>query len=129
MVETLKTDAKTAPKICIRPGCGNPLGRLNRSSRCSKHFHWQRPRKDLSAGNGHATARSNGTGGHLETPVDGIGSKPVSRGAKAESETKSLEVISDLADGFIEERLDRLILSFPIADKAKIATAWLKGEL
>ena len=30
---------------------------------------------------------------------------------------------------FLEDRLDRLILGFPVTEKAKIATLWLSGKL
>jgi hypothetical protein len=42
---------------------------------------------------------------------------------------KSGETATDISRAFIEDRVNRLLLSFSAAEKAKIAAAWLRGEI
>lgn|GEM_PF-3696726 len=92
-------------RICKRPGCTTELGMKNKSGKCSKHFHWNETAKARpSSGNGHAPARGSGANGHAPT----AGDRP-----------------RDL----IASRLDRVFASMTIADKEKIAAAWLRGEI
>jgi hypothetical protein len=125
METTPANGVAVTPRICIRPGCASELGRLNRSGRCSKHFHWQEPGKVLSAGNGHGSARSNGTNGHARAAVEGVEPKATNSTGAAKIDAPSL----DPAGGFLEARLDRLLLNLPAADKSRIAQQWLRGEI
>jgi hypothetical protein len=111
VTKTAELDATGAPKICKRPGCTTELSPTNKSGKCAKHFHWsETPKVRSSAGNGHAAAGLNGANGHA---------KP------AGSET----VIRDLPLDLVESRLARLFASMTIAEKTKIAQAFLSGEI
>jgi len=118
-----ETHAPVATRICKRPGCTTELGPKNESGLCGPHFHWKGTGKPRSNGsNGHAAAGSNGTNGHARTAPNDVGPKATdgSNGVHAQ-----LEVIPDLA----ADRVDRLISSLPIADKTRLAFAWLTGAI
>jgi hypothetical protein len=107
-VTTEKTNGSAgAKRICRKPGCGTPLGPTNRSGNCSAHCHYGKTKPGRSAGDCHTITRSNGNAVESDVAV----------------------AIPELAGDFREDRLDRLILGFPLADKAKIATLWLRGAL
>ena len=104
---TSQTRAPAATRICERPGCTTELGALNRSGRCAAHFHWKGTEKrSSSAGNGH--------------PAAGNGIEPKATNG-SNGVHVPLEVIPDLA----ADRVDQLILSLPVADKTRLALAWL----
>jgi hypothetical protein len=127
-----ETHAAIAPKICARPGCTTELGPFNKSGKCASHFHWREPapaKERSTAGNGHAAARSNGSNGHAVTTGDAVAPKATNGSNGANGRRKSIEATPDLAGAFVEDRVDRLILSLPAVDKVKIATAWLQGKL
>ena len=130
---TPETDTNSAPKICIRPGCTTPLGPKNKSGKCATHFHWKAPGERTSiSGNGHATAASigdqkagngagNGANGHaIEATHDAPAPKNGSNGAR-----KNAAVLPDLA----ADRVDQLLATLTAGDKARLALAWLRGEL
>jgi hypothetical protein len=125
-----ETQPTVAPKVCNRPGCTTAIGPRCMSGLCSKHFHWKEPGKRRSiAGNRHVTAGSAGVKGHARTAPDVIARKATNGSNGDHVGVKSSETASDLSRGFIEDRVNRLLLSFSAADKAKIATAWLRGEI
>jgi hypothetical protein len=110
MPELRENAPETAPKkICARPGCTVELSSSNTCGRCRAHVRCT-PSDDAhahAAGNGageKANSKSNGTNGH--TPKNGNGHA-----------------------GFLEDRLDKLILSFPVSDKVKIVDCWIRGQL
>jgi hypothetical protein len=124
---TAETHATIAARICRKPGCTTPLGPKNQSGLCSPHFHWSDPAKrSSSTGNGHAAAGSNG---HAGTDRDSVAPKATSGSRLDVDALRSAVGSRDLTGEFIEDRLDRLILSFPVTEKAKIATAWLQGKI
>jgi hypothetical protein len=111
-------------RICKKPGCTTPLASTNRSGRCSSHFHWKGTTHG-NTGKAHGSARSNGTNGHGLTLPDEV---RLRIGDECNKTERSIEArVPDFAGEFVEARLNQLILSLSIADKAKIATAWLKG--
>jgi len=104
--QTTSTHPPAATRICEHPNCSTELGALNRSGRCAAHFHWKGTEKrSSSSSNGHAAASSSGTNGH----------------ARATCTAKRIETLPDLA----ADRVDQLILSLPVADKTRLAIAWL----
>ena len=126
-MKTPETDTNIAPKMCAKPGCTIELGPKNRSGKCAAHFHWTAPgERTSSSGNGHAVASSsahaaaNGSArktngnGHAASPANGNG---------------AAAVLPELASDFLEERLDRLLLNLPAADKSRICQQWLRGTL
>jgi hypothetical protein len=118
-----ETQAPTAPRICERPGCGRTLSAENKIGRCRRHVRWNAASSDsASPGARHASAGSNGTNGHPPEPASANGSAPV-------NEARSVEISAPLPRVIREDRVDRLLLSLPLADKTRIATAWLAGEL
>jgi hypothetical protein len=121
MPEPRENSTETAPKMCRRPGCDRKLGSGNTIGLCARHVRWTAPAERTSSAaektNGHAHAPGNGvtakpTNGHATTPAPKNGN-----GAAA------------VAEDFLEERLDKLILSFPVSDKAKIVNSWIKGAI
>ena len=122
-MKTPETDANIAPKICKRPGCETQLSSRNRVGLCPRHVRWTgTSEQPPNAGNGHAAAAANGSGpkanGHaLKAPHEASPPANGTNGAAA--------VLPELA----LDRVDHLIASIPAADKARLAFAWLKGEL
>jgi hypothetical protein len=128
--KTLQTSAVIAVKMCERPGCSAELGPLNRSGRCARHFHWKQPGKQRPiAGNGHMTAGAAVVKGYARKAPDVIARKATDESNGDHVGVKGSETASDLSRGFTEDRVNRLLLSFSAADKAKIAAAWLRGEI
>jgi hypothetical protein len=122
--------AAVATKMCSRPGCTTELGPKNKSGRCSSHFHYGEAGKNQakSAGNGHAAASSAGANGTHTGPLI-VAPRAASGSEGANGRSERVETVPDRAGDFREDRLDKLILSLPFADKAKIAAAWLRGSL
>jgi hypothetical protein len=109
MPELRENSTETAPKLCKRPGCEMKLSIGNSSGLCQKHARWTGARTEAASNgiaktNGHAHAGNGHTNGGKN-------------GAAA--------VLPELA----LDRVDHLIASIPAADKARLAFAWLKGEL
>ena len=125
-VTTMKTPEpdpiSTPKKICARPGCTVELSSENTCGRCRAHVRWQD--RTASAGNGHAAAgsngahaaangsatKTNGSNGHAATPAGSDG---------------AVAVLPELA----ADRVDQLLASLTAGDKARLALAWLRGEL
>jgi hypothetical protein len=111
-------DRASTPRRCKRPGCTTELAARNNSGLCSKHCHWHEPGKPRPgasnghASNGHAAAMSNGTNGHA---------------SKGTTHANGEISLANLAGDFLEDRLNRFILSLPVTEKAKIVTGWLRG--
>jgi len=102
MPELRENSTKTAPKICQRPGCETKLSSRNLVGLYRAHVRWTAPGERTSSnGNGHA-AGSNGSA------------------EKANGHANAL---------LLEDRLDKLILSFPASAKAKIVDCWIKGVI
>jgi len=114
--------AAVTTRICAKPGCTTEIGPKNRSGRCGPHFHWK-PGTRRSTGNVHVTARSTGTNGHAAETDDAAAMPPNGSDGKHDR----VEPVADLAGDFRVDRLDRLILSLTVAEKSKIASAWLCG--
>jgi hypothetical protein len=122
---TSQAHAPAAIRVCERPGCTTELGALNRSGRCAAHFHWKGTAKPRSNGsNGHAAAGSSGTNGHARTAPDDVGPKAGNE-SNGHGSRESIASIPELA----ADRVDRLILSLPVADKTRLAVAWLTGAI
>jgi hypothetical protein len=125
-VTTMKTPEpgpiSTPKKTCARPGCTVELSPENVCGRCRAHVRWND--RTSIAGNGHAAAgsndahtaangsakKTNGSNGHAAAPAG-------SNGAAA--------VLPDLA----ADRVDQLLATLTAGDKARLALAWLRGEL
>jgi hypothetical protein len=123
-----ETHATTAPKKCRRPGCTTEIGPRNRSGLCARHFHWREAgKRRSSAGDSHVAPRSAGANGHARTAGDGAvtQAKNGSNGAARDP----VESFQELGREFVEDRLDRLILGLTVAEKTRIATAWMRGEI
>jgi hypothetical protein len=96
----------SSARICEHPECETVLGSTNLSGRCAKHFHWKGTSKARSnRGNGHAAA--NAVRGNGSTAENGV------------ADEREL----------VATRLDRLFASMTVADKCKLAEAWLRGEI
>jgi len=119
--------AAIATRICARPGFTTPLGPRNRSGKCAARFRYE-PGKSRSGGNAHVAASSAGENGTSTRPLI-VAPRAAGGSEGTNGRPESVEAIADLAGGFREDRLNRLILGVTIADKAKIAAAWLKGEI
>ena len=108
MPELRENSTETAPKLCKRPGCETQLSPRNSVGLCQKHVRWTAPGERVASSaaptNGHAPGN-----GH----------------AKANGSNGAAAVLPELA----LDRVDHLIASIPAADKARLAFAWLKGEL
>jgi hypothetical protein len=127
MQKTPETDAIIAPKTCKRPGCETQLGPKNRIGLCPRHVRWTGTSKERpSNGDGHAAAGSNG---HHEagngSPAKANGHAHTVPREASSPENGAAAVLPALA----ADRVDHLIANLTAADKAKIAFAWLKGEL
>jgi hypothetical protein len=129
MPELRESSTETAPKMCRRPGCEIKLSSANVVGLCARHVRWTAPSNGHAAagssgahaGNGSAR-KTNGSNGHSSTPTNGHAAAPAgSNGAAA--------VLPELASDFLEERLDRLLLNLPAADKDRIAKQWLRGAI
>ena len=133
MAETTATGktngAAVATKICARPGCSTVLGPKNKSGRCGSHFHYGEPGKSQAknAGNGHVAPSSAGANGTSTGPL--IVAPRAASGSEGTNGRPERVEPAPIAGDFREDRLDKLILSLPFADKAKIAAAWLRGSL
>jgi hypothetical protein len=114
----LNAESDTPKKICARPGCTVELSSENTCGRCRAHVRWQD--RTSSAGNGHANGahaaangsakKTNGSNGHAAPPANGNG---------------ATAVLPELA----ADRVDQLLATLTAGDKARIALAWLRGEL
>jgi hypothetical protein len=121
--ETLTETQAPPPRVCEHPDCDRELGPLNRSGRCGKHFHWKRTAKARSSpGVRQVAAGSNGANGHAPEP------ERVS-GSTAGTEARSVEIFAPRPTVIREDRVDRLLVSLPLAEKTRIVQAWLSGEL
>ncbi len=121
--ETTREPGETVlPKTCKRPGCTTKLGPLNRSGRCSKHFHWKATGRSRSTRRiGHASTGSNGANGHGSTAGNGT--------AGTDSTGSVANMVPGRPRDLVESRIDRLFRSMTIAEKVIIAESWLKGEI
>ena len=137
METTPETETTGAKRICRRPGCEKELGPKNRVGLCQRHVNWTETREQsTTAGNGHtsaapignqgageeaATKGRNGSNRHaLEATQDAPAPKNGSNGAR-----KNAAVLPDLA----ADRVDQLLATLTAGDKARLALAWLRGEL
>jgi hypothetical protein len=93
-------DTRQPERICAVSGCGAALGERNRSGYCQHHFH-------------HSEKQNRHRKNHSEQKVP---SPPSSELTLAPGNLKS-------------DRLDHLFLSLPLAEKARIAGAWLTGKI
>jgi len=107
-VKTPETDVNVTPKLCKRPGCETQLSPRNSVGLCQKHVRWTAPGERVAS----SAAPTNG-----HAPGNGQ--------AKANGSNGAAAVLPELA----LDRVDHLIASIPAADKARLAFAWLKGEL
>jgi hypothetical protein len=122
MQKNPETDANIAPLTCKRPGCENKLSAANVIGLCRGHVRWTGERAS-NAGNGHAAASSSGVNGsapkangHAHAPGNGVTAKTNGHAAAAVA-------------GFLEERVDRLLLNLPADDKFRICQQWLSGAI
>jgi len=126
----------TPKKICVRPGCTVELSAANTSGRCRAHVRWRdRP----SSGEGGAIAVTSPANGG-KTTGDGVGKGAnghALEGHQHASAPKNGHAAapagSNGAAAFLPElasdRVDQLLASLTAGDKAKLALAWLRGEL
>ena len=106
-VKTPETDVNVTPKLCKRPGCETQLSPRNSVGLCQKHVRWTAPGERVAssaAPHAHAHAPGNGSNG-------------------------SAEKANGHANALLEDRLDKLILSFPASAKAKIIDSWIRGAI
>lgn len=128
MSETRANAHETAPKVCRRPGCEMTLSVGNISGLCQRHARWigarsevgeQRARREKANGHANGAHAANGTAkktnGNGHAPANG--SNGGSNGA--------VGVLPALA----ADRVDQLLATLTARDKARIALAWLRGEL
>jgi hypothetical protein len=129
-----ETDANLAPKICARPGCTIELSTRNQVGLCRAHVRWTAPGERAASSaaptNGHAHAHSRGNGNGVGNGANGVqktgnGHAKAAHEAPANGSNGAAAVLPALA----ADRVDHLIANLTAADKAKIAFAWLKGEL
>jgi hypothetical protein len=121
-MQTPEPDPTSTPKkICARPGCTVELSSSNTCGRCRAHVRWQDRTK--SAGNEHAAASSNGA----RAPANGSATKANSNGhaATPAGSNGAAAVLPELA----ADRVDQLLATLTAGDKARLALAWLRGEL
>jgi hypothetical protein len=122
--QTTSTHPPAATRICKRPGCTTQLGPNNESGKCAAHFHWTEKgteKRSSNGGNGHA----NGTNGHAHTASHDVVPKAGNGSNGTNGAAKKIETLPELA----ADRVDRLILSLPVADKTRLAVAWLTGAI
>jgi len=111
MSETRANAPETAPKMCKRPGCEIKLSAANVIGLCQRHVRWTGERTSSgahAAANG--SARKTNGNGHAASPANGNG---------------AAAVLPELA----ADRVDQLLATLTAGDKARIALAWLRGEL
>jgi hypothetical protein len=125
---TEKNGEAVKKRICKKPNCTTELGPGNRSGNCRAHCHYGEPKAGRSNGNGHRAARPEGANGHADKERGATTPKAANGSNGSTRRHESVGTGPDI-DSIREDRLDRLILSLTIADKAKIAAAWLRGEI
>jgi len=103
------SDPGSDVRRCRRPGCENKLSVANVVGLCARHVRWTAP------SNGHAHAVGNGTGEKANSKSNGSNGHAPKNG--------------NGHTGFLEDRIDKLILSLPVSDKVKILDSWTRGQL
>ena len=88
-------------QVCKAEGCKTPITPANRSGYCGRHFGRSRREKT----NGHAsTVPKNGNGNGHATAIAAVNTPR-------------------------EDRLNQVLIGFPIDTKQRLVTAWLTGEI
>jgi hypothetical protein len=109
-VTTMKTpepdSTSTLKKICAKPECGRELSPENTCGRCRAHVRW---REHSSSGSHGSATKANGNG-HAAAPA---------------KDSKGDLLPPNLAAA----RVDHLIANLTAADKARVALAWLRGQV
>jgi hypothetical protein len=109
-------------RLCAAPkGCSRELRASNRSGYCGKHFHLTRKSHAARHATGHGRT---GVKSHAARHANGHGRDGVT-GTNDATASHASPVQADVR----EDRLNRLLLSFPMEDKTRIATAWLSGKI
>lgn len=130
MSETHGNSTETAPKMCRRPGCDRKLGSGNTIGLCARHVRWTPPvERSSSAGNGHAAAAGKGVIARANGKSDTGNGHAIEADQAASTPKNGSNGAAELAGDFLEERLDRLLLNLPAADKSRICQQWLRGEI
>jgi hypothetical protein len=123
----IKAKTPSAP-TCKAPGCGAELAPQNKSGFCRQHFYLSRSRT-LASGrasterpSGHAAAapgKTNGRAVAASIPIDEIrrnGHAGVASNSNGHDHTS-------------EERLNSVLLAWPIEQKLKVVNAWLTAAI
>jgi hypothetical protein len=124
MSETRANAPETAPKMCRRPGCETTLSVANISGLCQRHARWAGARTEVAEQrrektNGHANGARAANGSARKTNGNGH-APPAANGSNG-----AVGVLPALA----ADRVDQLLATLTARDKARIALAWLRGEL
>jgi hypothetical protein len=133
-MSTPETATKNAPLICNRPGCETQLSPRNSVGLCQRHVRWTAPKETASSPaptNGHAHAPGVGSGGngHAAAGSNGANGSATKKNGNAASPANGNNGAAAVLPALAADRVDHLIANLTAADKAKIAFAWLKGEL
>ena len=122
-------------RICRVPDCGISLATRNRSGFCSRHFHRSETKKTSKLATlrrcappkgGVTTRPSIRTNGHA---IASIGNSK--NGSNGDSVPNPLRAFQGLSlDGHVsEERLNLVILAWPLEQKVKALSAWLTAAI
>jgi len=123
METTTQAHESGSARVCEHPECDREVGPLNRSGRCAKHFHWKGTGKARSSpGARHASAGSNGANGQASETASVNGSATIDA-------DRPTDHLAPIPTAIREDRADRVILSWSLAEKTRIVQAWLAGEL
>jgi hypothetical protein len=121
--KTMSNEGIDTPKLCKRPGCQVELSSANRVGLCRAHVRYRGDEGE------HAIAvrpKANG----VEKRTNGVG-KPANGHAIEDVATpkNGSNGAAELAGDVIEQRLNRLLLNLPVAEKSLIAQRYLRGEI
>jgi hypothetical protein len=118
--------ATAAAQICRAPDCGTALDQRNRSGFCHAHFYLSRRKP-----NGHAAAKlSVKTNGHAIAKLAEIrgNGRAITKGNGSNRHSTPVTVPA-VAASASEERLNSVLLSWPVDQKLKAINAWLTAAL
>jgi hypothetical protein len=126
MSETRASAPETAPKVCRRPGCETTLSVANISGLCQRHARWAGARTKI------AEQRREKTNGHAKDARAANGSARKTNGnghAPANGSNGGSNGAVGVLPALAADRVDQLLATLTARDKARIALAWLRGEL
>jgi len=125
-------------RLCGVEECRERLGPQNKSGFCRRHFHRSESKsaKKSSRTNGHASAKSPGKTNRASQLADARANGHAKNGfhkngANGHSLMASAEILKPAGTGELltEERVNSVLLAWPLDTKRKCLNAWLDGAI